>query len=119
MTRELGKFYFNEEYIDEYYNKRAEYNKLNKEVSDASKEIKDRMHKCGMIYASTDNYNIILQQIHEVSPEFIEILKQNNLDYLIKESCTMADYKAACLLLGINPELYSQIRQHNLKVNKK
>ncbi len=119
MIHQLVTLSFNEEYIEEYYNKRNEYNKLNKEVSAASKEIKDKMRQCGIISASTDNYNIVLQQVHEVSPEFLKVLRANNLDYLIKESCAMTDYRAACKLLGINPDLYSQIRQQNLKVSKK
>lgn len=110
---------FDERYIEDYFKKRREMNRLKNEVDATSKEIKKILTQHGMLYASTNNYNIMMTQTHKVSNEFIQVLKDNNMNNFIVETCYLPRLQEASTILGIDPTPYKEIYNHVLKISKK
>ncbi|OOB76798.1 MAG: hypothetical protein BEN19_03995 [Epulopiscium sp. Nuni2H_MBin003] len=113
------KFSFQDELIGEYYQKKQELAKLKQEVKELSDTIKDTMHEYGIIYTSTENYDITIKSRNKVKPEFIEILEENNLSQYITQTCYVKDLDSASKLLDINPAEYKELDYHYLHVSEK
>lgn len=118
MERDF-KYYFDDKFISDYFNKRYEMNRLKNEVDDASKKIKDILLSNGMYYASTENYTVNIHKQHQSNDKFILLLKENNMANYIQEYCSVNIVDNIAHKLGVDPKEYKDIRCHVLKVNRK
>lgn len=112
-------FYFEESFIEELYTKRMQLKKLQDEVEEMSKRVKNKLYEKGMLYAGTEKYSIYLEPCHKPKENFIQLLKEINRTDLIKESCYMRDLESICEELKLDKNLYRTFNFDKLYIDKK
>lgn len=90
------------EKVEKYYNLQSKISGLKENLSALNNEIKLEIDKIGRRRINIGGkYMVEVKAKNRVSNDFIKLLKENNLGYLIKESCGMKEFEKGCKEMDI------------------
>lgn len=92
---------FDEKLLEEYLLKKEKLKELEEDISYLSNKIKYILEQNKRSLVLTENYKIKLETQYEPNKDFMELLKKKGHSFVIKESCTMSDFKKTCKHLYI------------------
>lgn len=107
----MNTLYFDEELVQQLYLKRKQLLKLQLEVEQMNKFIKDSMINNHMLYSATKHFNLHLDVKNKPTSNFITLLEDNNLTPLIYKHCYKDNFILGCNKLGISKEDYSKYQE--------
>ena len=83
----------NDKYIAEYYAKRQQLNRLKDEVEEMSDTIKLHLEKRALLGKTYGNYVASISIKNRLNSNFIQMLKEKNMQDRIVETCNAKDCK--------------------------
>ena len=83
----------NENYLEEYYYKREQFNKLKDELDEMSDIIKSHLAKTTHFGHTYGKYVVSISIKNKLNSNFIQMLKENNMQNRISEACYVKDCK--------------------------
>ena len=95
------------ELLDEFYSKKKEIEKLEKELREMRDSIVLELRSNGMFGGRVREYTYYIEPCRRPTEDFISVMKESGFSDLIKESCSMKDFDNICNSLSIeNKEKY-------------
>lgn len=87
--------------VDNYFKIKEEISLLEVKLKPLNKDIKSFMEEQNIEEIKIKGYKVKLKTKHIATPEFIQLLKQNNLHHLIDETFPIKLFNKACKELNI------------------
>lgn len=109
---------FDEDFIEDFYNKKEQLHKLEEELKEMTIYIKTQLEGEHMFYTRVGTYTAFLEPCHTPNEVFIQLMKQQGYAHLIKESCLMKDFNLICEQLHLDKDLYCSLKHKRLYVKK-
>lgn len=86
---------------DDYFKLKEDFDRIKLEMKPLRDKIKTYMDENNLDELSVDKYKIRLKIKYEATQDFINLLRNNNLEHYIVERCPTAMFNKACKELEI------------------